>query len=350
MGDGADRPRRGHADRHAAHAGPARAPRLTWAPAARGTYIRRAMSENAALRTRTLAQARRDDRRRRRAARRPAAALGRRARAWWPATRPRLLDALPVELTDETPAGNTVVLAADGSLITYFYENNRTPVTADQIADGHEAGAGRHRGLPLLRAQRPRRAGHAARAGHATWPPASVQEGGSTLTQQLVKQTLLQTAATAEERQAATEQSVGRKLREARLALALEETYSKDEILTRYLNIVYFGQGAYGIQAAAQRYFSVNADRPHPAPGRDARRAGAEPGQRRPDHQPRERARSAATRCSQRMSDLGHITDAGARRRSRAAAGRRRRRAPPRRTAASTPRRRLLLRLRCSST
>ena len=87
----------------------------------------------------------------------------------------------------------------------------------------------------------------------------SVQEGGSTLTQQLVKQTLLQTAPTPEDRQAANEQTVGRKLREARLALALEETYSKDEILTRYLNIVYFGQGAYGIQAAAQKYFSVNA-------------------------------------------------------------------------------------------
>jgi membrane peptidoglycan carboxypeptidase len=90
-----------------------------------------------------------------------------------------------------------------------------------------------------------------------------VQEGGSTLTQQLVKQTLLETADTAEDRQAATEQDgqagLARKLREARLALALEEIYSKDEILTRYLNTVYFGQGAYGIQAAAQRYFSVDA-------------------------------------------------------------------------------------------
>src|SRR5207244_12839613 len=87
----------------------------------------------------------------------------------------------------------------------------------------------------------------------------SVQQGGSTLTQQLVKPTLLQTAETPEERQAATEESVGRKLREARLALALEQKYSKDEILTRYLNIVYFGEGAYGIQAAAQTYFSIDA-------------------------------------------------------------------------------------------
>src|SRR3712207_9306999 len=43
-----------------------------------------------------------------------------------------LLDALPVELTDETPAGNTRVLAADGPLITMFYRNNRTPVASDR--------------------------------------------------------------------------------------------------------------------------------------------------------------------------------------------------------------------------
>ena len=53
-----------------------------------------------------------------------------------------------------------------------------------------------------------------------------VMEGGSTITQQLVKQTLLQSAATAEERAAAIEESIGRKLLEARLALALEEQYS----------------------------------------------------------------------------------------------------------------------------
>ena len=97
----------------------------------------------------------------------------------------------------------------------------------------------------------------------------SVQEGGSTLTQQLVKQTLLQTAATPEEQQAATRsRRSAASSSEARLALALEETYSKDEILTRYLNIVYFGEGAYGIQAAAQKYFSVNAADLDPAAGR----------------------------------------------------------------------------------
>jgi membrane peptidoglycan carboxypeptidase len=169
-----------------------------------------------------------------------------------------LLDALPVELTDKTPAGNTQILAADGSLITDVYRNNRTPVTSQQISgvmkqalvDIEDSRFYIHNGLDVQGTTRALLKNLAA---------GSVQEGGSTLTQQLVKQTLVQTAPTPEERVAATEESVGRKLKEARLALALEDAYSKDEILTRYLNIVYFGEGAYGIQAAAQRYFSVNA-------------------------------------------------------------------------------------------
>jgi membrane peptidoglycan carboxypeptidase len=84
-----------------------------------------------------------------------------------------------------------------------------------------------------------------------------VIEGGSTLTQQLVKQIRLQQATTAAERQAATEESLRRKLEEAQLALAMEQRYGKDEILTRYLNRVYFGGGAYGVHEAAERYFGV---------------------------------------------------------------------------------------------
>jgi membrane peptidoglycan carboxypeptidase len=88
----------------------------------------------------------------------------------------------------------------------------------------------------------------------------SVTQGGSTLTQQYVKNVLLQSATTPELRKAATEQTVNRKLREARYALYLEEHLSKDEILDRYLNIAYFGDGAYGIQAAAKRYFNVEVE------------------------------------------------------------------------------------------
>ena len=85
--------------------------------------------------------------------------------------------------------------------------------------------------------------------------------------------------------------------------MALDQKYSKDEILTRYLNIVYFGEGAYGIEAAAQTYFSVHAkDLTLP---QAAMLAGlrAEPVRRRPDRQPGERDRRGATRCSQRMHD-----------------------------------------------
>ena len=61
---------------------------------------------------------------------------------------------------------------------------------------------------------------------------------------------------TKEQRDAATEITTVRKLQEMRYALALERELNKDEILTRYLNIAYFGAGAYGIAAASKRYFS----------------------------------------------------------------------------------------------
>ncbi|MHC2000194.1 transglycosylase domain-containing protein [Methylobacterium sp. CM6241] len=71
-----------------------------------------------------------------------------------------------------------------------------------------------------------------------------VSQGGSTLTQQLAKNLFL-----------TPERSASRKIQEAILALWLEHRYTKDEILELYLNRVYFGAGAYGIEAAAQRYF-----------------------------------------------------------------------------------------------
>ncbi|WP_018263143.1 transglycosylase domain-containing protein [Methylobacterium sp. WSM2598] len=72
-----------------------------------------------------------------------------------------------------------------------------------------------------------------------------VAQGGSTLTQQLAKNLFL-----------TQERTASRKIQEAILALWLEHTYSKDEILELYLNRVYFGAGAYGVEAAAQRYFA----------------------------------------------------------------------------------------------
>ena len=80
-----------------------------------------------------------------------------------------------------------------------------------------------------------------ARAGH-------IVEGGSTITQQLVKNTLV-----------GTQKTFKRKVQEAILAIQLEQKLTKNEILERYLNTVYFGRGAYGVQAAAKTFFGIDA-------------------------------------------------------------------------------------------
>ena len=79
-----------------------------------------------------------------------------------------------------------------------------------------------------------------------------IQEGGSTITQQYVKNAIIAPGAIAE-------RTLDRKLKEAAYAAQLETKISKEEILERYLNTVYFGQGAYGIQAAAKTFFGKTA-------------------------------------------------------------------------------------------
>ncbi|GAA0947976.1 transglycosylase/D,D-transpeptidase PonA2 [Pseudonocardia zijingensis] len=88
-----------------------------------------------------------------------------------------------------------------------------------------------------------------------------IEQGASTLTQQYVKNyTLYVLANTEAERLQAVEQTPARKLREVQIALQLEQQLSKQEILIRYLNTVYWGNGAYGIAAAARTYFGVTPD------------------------------------------------------------------------------------------
>jgi membrane peptidoglycan carboxypeptidase len=87
-------------------------------------------------------------------------------------------------------------------------------------------------------------------------------QGASTLTMQYIKNYLLYAVARNDaERAAAVESSPARKLREIRVALHLEKQLSKDEILARYLNIVFFGHNAYGVAAAARTYFNTTPDR-----------------------------------------------------------------------------------------
>lgn len=89
-----------------------------------------------------------------------------------------------------------------------------------------------------------------ARAAVENVEAGAVVQGGSTITQQYVKNLL-----------EADEDNLRRKVNEALLALQVEKKYTKEQILAKYLNTVYFGEGAYGIQAAAQRYYSRPVER-----------------------------------------------------------------------------------------
>jgi membrane peptidoglycan carboxypeptidase len=159
---------------------------------------------------------------------------------------------------DRPSVRNTRMLAADGSVIAEFYTHNRVPVPADKIAPVmaqallaiEDSRFYEHRGIDPI---------GTVRAAIENLRSGSNEQGGSTITQQLVKQMLLEGARTAAEREAAVADTLGRKAVEARLALALEERLSKEEILTRYLNTVYFGSGAYGVQVAARTYFDTAA-------------------------------------------------------------------------------------------
>ncbi|MEV0283074.1 penicillin-binding protein [Kribbella sp. NPDC050820] len=165
---------------------------------------------------------------------------------------------LPRELEIEPVAVRSRILAADGTLIATLYEQNRVPVSLSYIS-------------PIMRKaivaiEDSRFYEHGAldlkgtlRAMLRNQTEGEVQQGGSSITQQYVKLSLVEKARTAEERHRATAVTYERKLTELRYAIAVESQYSKDEILERYLNVVNFGDGAYGVQAAAQHYFRTSA-------------------------------------------------------------------------------------------
>lgn len=93
----------------------------------------------------------------------------------------------------------------------------------------------------------------------ANFSSGEVSEGASTITMQYVRQVLAYAATTPEEAEEALETTPDRKLREIRYALAVERNMTKDEILTNYLNTVYFGHGAYGVGSASRIYFGKTA-------------------------------------------------------------------------------------------
>ena len=89
-----------------------------------------------------------------------------------------------------------------------------------------------------------------------------ITQGGSSITQQYVKMVQIEACQAKGDTQCvkdAQAPTMERKIRELRYAIAMEKKFTKDQILERYLNIAYYGEGAYGVEAAARHYFSTNA-------------------------------------------------------------------------------------------
>lgn len=127
-----------------------------------------------------------------------------------------------------------------------------------------------------------------------------VSQGGSTLTQQLAKNLFL-----------TQERTMQRKLQEAELAIWLERKHSKDEILELYLNRVYFGSGAYGVEAAAQKYFGKSAKNVTIAEAAMLAGLVKSPSRLAPNRNP-EGAEARAQVVLAAMADAKFITDAQA--------------------------------------
>ncbi len=137
---------------------------------------------------------------------------------------------------------STVVYGANNKVVTNLFEENRSYISLDKVPqkmkEAFLATEDRkfyeHRGIDVL---------GIARALLIDLKVGSFKEGASTITQQLVRQTYL-----------SNEQTIARKAREAIYAIVIERYYTKDQIFEKYLNKVYFGKQAYGVQAAARAY------------------------------------------------------------------------------------------------
>ena len=143
------------------------------------------------------------------------------------------------------PAVSSQVFDSHGRLITTFHsDQNRLPIDINKVPQNLQNA--------FIAAEDNRFYEHIGidpigifRAIFANLTNRGIAQGGSTITQQLAKNAFL-----------SQEQTLKRKIQEAMLALEIEHKYSKKEILEMYMNQIYFGQGAYGIQTAAKTYFN----------------------------------------------------------------------------------------------
>ena len=156
-------------------------------------------------------------------------------------------DKLPAALELNELAQRSVVYDRNGGILAVLHvDENRSPVTLDQVPEHvvqavlavEDDSFYDHNGVNVK---------SILRAALTNVESGEVRQGGSTITQQLVKQSLL-----------TPERDIGRKAKEAVLSLRLEQQMSKDQILERYLNTVYLGNTAYGVQAAAETYWGKN--------------------------------------------------------------------------------------------
>lgn len=167
---------------------------------------------------------------------------------------------IPSEFKPTPPSQQSVLYSHDGKEIARFYAENRIVVKLKDMSPWVQKGTiaiedhrfYEHRGVDL---EGMARAIVNNLAGRDT-------QGASTLTQQLVKNTLIDKGLRAgdmNEVRKAREQSISRKMREAKDALAIEKKLSKDQILEGYLNIAPYGASVYGVESASRYYFSKGA-------------------------------------------------------------------------------------------
>ncbi|MFG2138998.1 transglycosylase domain-containing protein [Streptomyces sp. NPDC048650] len=220
-------------------------------------------------------------------------------------------DDIPANLKTPPLSQRTTVLDAKGGEIAKVYSRDRTVVglkdvspymqqaiVAIEDARFYEHGAVDLKGI--------------LRAVNKNAQSGGVSQGASTLTQQYVKNVFIEEAGDDADKVAqATQQTLGRKVKELKYAIQLEKELGKRKILQNYLNITFFGQQAYGVEAAAQRYFSK--------PAKDLKLDEAallagivqSPTRYDPVNDPQEATRRRNT-VLQRMADVKDITQAQA--------------------------------------
>ncbi|ABO50328.1 penicillin-binding protein, 1A family [Desulforamulus reducens MI-1] len=141
----------------------------------------------------------------------------------------------------------SVIYSADGVVLTYLYHQNRDYVSIDQISQPMQQAIiaiedhrfHEHFGIDVI---------GTTRALYIDLISGEALEGGSTITQQLVRNLFL-----------SSEKTLSRKITEMFLAIKMEDRFTKEEILEMYLNEIYFGNGCYGIETAALKYFGKHA-------------------------------------------------------------------------------------------